>query len=71
MNCYECDEPTTAVAICQQCGVAVCREHVRLHAEEISDSVGPGPAQRASARRVTCPVCERAEHSKRPQGVSP
>ncbi|WP_413471115.1 DUF2180 family protein [Streptomyces peucetius] len=66
MNCYECDEPTPAVAVCQQCGVAVCKEHVRMSKEEVSEPVGPGPARTASARRVTCPVCDRAEHSKHP-----
>lgn len=31
MNCYVCDcvdEATEAVAICRQCGVALCREHL-------------------------------------------
>lgn len=31
MNCYLCDngsEATDAVAICQHCGVALCRDHV-------------------------------------------
>ena len=31
MNCYLCDnngDATDAVAICQHCGVALCREHV-------------------------------------------
>lgn len=31
MNCYVCDsigQVTEAVAICRECGVALCREHV-------------------------------------------
>ncbi|CAL9589310.1 DUF2180 family protein [Streptomyces sp. enrichment culture] len=57
MNCYECDRPNPAVAVCRFCGAGLCRDHVRVRGEELHETVGPGPSQSVRGRRMLCGVC--------------
>lgn len=65
MECYECAREGTAaaaVAVCRECGAAVCVRHVRTEETEILKPAGMGKVTSdQSARRLTCPVCRRAE----------
>ncbi|AYV26357.1 hypothetical protein EES41_06440 [Streptomyces sp. ADI95-16] len=68
MNCFECRSLSrtarTAEAVCCQCGVGLCREHLRIESQELHHPAGLGKStNRLPARRIVCPLCERAEHS--------
>ncbi|MFJ6998062.1 DUF2180 family protein [Streptomyces sp. NPDC003090] len=41
MNCYECDRPNPAVAVCRFCGAGLCRDHVRVRGETVREPVAP------------------------------
>ncbi|MEV5446909.1 DUF2180 family protein [Streptomyces sp. NPDC052644] len=57
MNCYECDRPNPAVAVCRFCGAGLCRDHVRVRGETVREPVGSGPSQPVRGRRMLCGVC--------------
>jgi hypothetical protein len=67
VNCYDCVQlgcTTSATAVCRQCGVAACSEHVHSTAVEIRRTAGMGPSTLpVPARRITCTTCYAAEHS--------
>ncbi|MFG2294591.1 DUF2180 family protein [Streptomyces sp. NPDC048603] len=66
MNCYECTTGPgpvrTAVAVCRECGVGLCGDHLRVEAHELHRPAGLGKTTtELPARRVVCPVCASAE----------
>ncbi|MFE9255288.1 DUF2180 family protein [Streptomyces sp. NPDC006879] len=69
MNCFECRQLSqtvrTAEAVCRQCGVGLCAEHLRVETTELHHPAGLGRStSRLPARRIVCPVCEQAERSE-------
>ncbi|MFI7358919.1 DUF2180 family protein [Streptomyces avidinii] len=69
MDCYECQEnpgtATTAVAVCRECGVALCSRHLHVEQHEMHLAAGLGKSTtRLPARRVVCPACAKAERSR-------
>ncbi|KAB2588689.1 DUF2180 family protein [Streptomyces arboris] len=68
MNCYECRKEsgvaTSAEAVCQRCGAAVCADHLRVEKQELHQQVGLGKrTQELPARRMLCTFCDGAERS--------
>ncbi|MER6618522.1 DUF2180 family protein [Streptomyces xantholiticus] len=67
MDCYEChslDRSTTAVAVCRECGVALCSRHLHVETHEMYREAGMGKSTSdIPARRIVCPACRRAERS--------
>ncbi|WP_405987899.1 DUF2180 family protein [Streptomyces sp. NBC_00986] len=66
MNCYECHESgrtTAAVAVCRNCGAALCPEHIKVNAQHLERPEGMGVTTlKEPARRITCLICHDAEH---------
>ncbi|MGW2562655.1 DUF2180 family protein [Streptomyces sp. NPDC001514] len=67
MDCYECHSlkrSTTAVAVCRECGVALCSSHMHVETHQMQREAGMGKSIREMpARRVVCPACRRSELS--------
>jgi hypothetical protein len=65
MNCYDCathHTATAAVAVCHDCGAAVCPDHAATTARHLTRMVGLGlsiPLEPA-ARIVRCTTCAAA-----------
>nr|WP_024127042.1 DUF2180 family protein [Streptomyces sp. F8]AHE39763.1 Hypothetical protein pFRL5_100c [Streptomyces sp. F8] len=69
MHCYDCQTthhgPVPAVAVCRQCGAAVCADHARTAQETLHRAVGMGVSTLPkAARRITCTTCRTAETSR-------
>ena len=65
MNCYECslkDTTSTAIGVCSQCGVALCREHVNVCVSEIvhTNAVGSPTIHDPAGRSLCCDTCRDA-----------
>ncbi|MFE0178215.1 DUF2180 family protein [Streptomyces sp. NPDC059002] len=64
MECFDCSEQghrAASVAICQDCGAALCGEHVTAVEHLPHRVAGMGRATPpAPARRMTCHTCRRA-----------
>jgi hypothetical protein len=66
MNCMDCSEDVTAVAVCGRCGAGLCRDHLVEREEQlvvlkpINRPVGVEPA----ARRLRCRRCDAAESAQ-------
>ncbi|UQA92009.1 DUF2180 family protein [Streptomyces halobius] len=67
MECYECHSlhrSASAVAVCRECGVALCEGHLYVETQPMSKKAGLGKStSEVPARRVVCPACRRAELS--------
>ncbi|MDI9885096.1 DUF2180 family protein [Streptomyces sp. HNM0645] len=67
MNCYECrsgGHTRPAVAVCHECGVALCGRHMYLDTQEVRGEAGLGKTTGdVPARSVLCSVCRHAERS--------
>ncbi|GAU71145.1 putative hypothetical protein [Streptomyces sp. NBRC 110611] len=67
MECYECHSlhrSTSAVAVCRECGVALCASHLHVETQQMRKEAGLGKStSEVPARRVVCPTCRRAELS--------
>ncbi|WP_079127672.1 DUF2180 family protein [Streptomyces sp. TP-A0874] len=65
MDCYEChigDRRTTAVAVCRNCGAALCPSHLHSRPQVPHRVRGTGPTTGPpAARRILCPTCSAAE----------
>lgn len=68
MNCFDCaalDSAVAAVAICADCGAAVCRDHAHVmfrwltRIEVINRPVRVEPP----ARSIRCGMCQAAHHA--------
>jgi hypothetical protein len=61
MHCYDCSKEgkeTPAVAVCVDCGAAVCPRHLVSEPEPVRRSMSTGRVwSRTDARRVLCQVC--------------
>ncbi|MEV0966706.1 MULTISPECIES: DUF2180 family protein [unclassified Streptomyces] len=66
MDCHECRSRklrTTAVAVCRECGVGLCGEHLYLGIQTVHGDAGLRKTTGGiPARCVLCSVCRRAEH---------
>ncbi len=63
MSCLYCQESTgrdrAAVAVCTDCGSAVCRDHAVIRSHRTTHVVGPGQGlARGAARLVRCTSCD-------------
>jgi hypothetical protein len=61
MNCFDCDsdgQATSAVAICANCGAAVCAAHATTSPQMVQFQNGLGMRTQAGrARQIHCPTC--------------
>lgn len=73
MNCFDCAalaRPVPAVAVCADCGAAVCADHAHVSPHwltrtmTINRTVRVGPP----ARTIRCPVCQ-AAHAAAPDAA--
>ncbi|MFE9600540.1 DUF2180 family protein [Streptomyces hokutonensis] len=66
MNCYECHQAgttTAAVAVCRNCGAALCPDHIKVNPQHLERPEGMGVTTlKKPARRITCLTCHDAEH---------
>ncbi|MFF1714671.1 DUF2180 family protein [Streptomyces sp. NPDC058268] len=66
MNCYDCHQlgtNTAAIAVCRNCGGALCPAHIKVTAQEIHRHDGMGLSTlKQGARRLTCLTCHDAEN---------
>lgn len=63
MNCYDCvpDNGTAAVAICRNCGAALCPEHAFSAPQTVVQVHGVGKTTMPEmARRIVCLICRGA-----------
>jgi hypothetical protein len=65
MNCYDCavvNHPEPAVAICVDCGAAVCHEHAHLAPRWLTYTVAINRTVRVEppGRAVRCATCQTA-----------
>ncbi len=65
MNCFDCaalGQPTEAVAVCADCGAAVCLEHARVTARWLTRTmvINRTVAIEPPARTIRCGVCQAA-----------
>ncbi|MFI1159145.1 DUF2180 family protein [Streptomyces sioyaensis] len=63
MNCYDCapDADAAAVAICRNCGAALCEQHALSAPQTVVRVHGVGKTTApAMARRIVCTVCRGA-----------
>ncbi len=63
MNCYDCltrGVVTPAVAVCHNCGAAVCEECVRRETRDAGSPATPGNPSRHATRRLVCVGCDQA-----------
>ncbi|MFG2095621.1 DUF2180 family protein [Streptomyces sp. NPDC048612] len=65
MNCYDCapdHASNAAVAICRNCGAALCHEHARSTPETVVRVHGVGKSTLPElARRIVCTVCRNTQ----------
>lgn len=63
MNCLECTDDTTAVAVCGHCGAGLCRAHLIEGTEHLTVAVPINARERVEppARRLRCKQCHAAE----------
>ncbi|GAA2634011.1 DUF2180 family protein [Streptomyces axinellae] len=65
MNCYDCSNEgtdTPAVAVCVDCGAAVCARHLHDDPEPVRSGSGGGPGRvwsQRDSRRLVCLKCHR------------
>lgn len=60
MNCYDClldGRATPAAAICNNCGAALCVDHVQLKSQDHSIAT-PGNPSHHRTRRLVCSGCD-------------
>ncbi|WP_262386999.1 DUF2180 family protein [Streptomyces sp. TRM49041] len=62
VNCYECTQPNTAVAVCHFCGAGLCRDHVHVRGEEVHELAGTAPTHAGRGRRMLCRICVGVPH---------
>ncbi|MEU8995522.1 DUF2180 family protein [Streptomyces caniferus] len=64
MNCYDCatsDGNAAAVAICRNCGAALCERHAWSAPQTVVRVAGVGQSTLPEpARRIVCTVCRGA-----------
>ena len=61
MNCYDCagaGRTTPAVAICHNCGAALCGDHARLETQDHSHAATPGNPTHHRTRALICTSCD-------------
>jgi hypothetical protein len=68
MNCYDCAAQamtTPAVAICVDCGVALCLEHADVSARRLTRTAAVNRviAVEPATRTIRCHLCEAATRS--------
>ncbi len=66
MNCFDCaslDHSTDAVAVCADCGAALCPYHTRVSARWLTRTVviNRTVTVEPPARTIRCGVCQAAE----------
>lgn len=66
MQCFECSEPTPAVAVCARCGAGLCRRHVVEGEERLTyqAAVARRVPVTPPARRLLCGRCALAERAR-------
>ncbi|MEU1073564.1 MULTISPECIES: DUF2180 family protein [unclassified Streptomyces] len=69
MHCYDCQSThhtvVAAVAVCRQCGAAVCVDHAQIAREALHRTAGMGVSTLpTAARRITCTTCRTAATSQ-------
>ncbi|MFE0759945.1 DUF2180 family protein [Streptomyces smyrnaeus] len=61
MHCYDCyreGTETPAVAVCVDCGAAVCPRHLHSESEPVRESMSTGRVwSPGEGRRMVCLVC--------------
>jgi hypothetical protein len=65
MNCFDCaalGDVTTAVAVCADCGAAVCAAHAHVTPRWLTSTmvINRIVAVEPPARTIRCPVCQAA-----------
>ncbi|MEU2867941.1 DUF2180 family protein [Streptomyces olivoreticuli] len=67
MRCFDCaedDRQAAAVAMCQQCGAALCHAHTTATQQLVRRAAGMGQATSpVPARRMICQTCLRAHQA--------
>lgn len=63
MNCLDCSNETTAVAVCGRCGAGLCRDHLIEGREHLTAVVpiNSRVAVEPAARQLRCNQCHAAE----------
>jgi hypothetical protein len=67
MNCMDCSQDVTAVAVCGRCGAGLCREHLVETNEHLTFNMPINRPVRATppARKLRCSRCAAAEEGQR------
>ena len=64
MNCFDCateSRDVMAVAVCRDCGMALCVKHARVAPRAVRHHAGVGVASApGTGRRAVCGVCDAA-----------
>jgi hypothetical protein len=65
MNCFDCaahGQPTQAVAVCADCGAALCHDHAHVTARWLTRTVviNRVVAIEPPARTIRCAICQAA-----------
>lgn len=65
MNCFDCaahDRTAAAVAVCADCGAAVCQDHAHVTARWLTRTmvINRTVAVEPPARTIRCTVCQAA-----------
>lgn len=73
MNCFDCaalGQPVNAVAVCADCGGAVCTDHAHVNAHWLTRTMTINRAVRVGppARTIRCTVCQNA-HDAAPDAI--
>ena len=68
MNCYDCTtrgESVSAVAVCMDCGAAVCATHAQVAPRWLTYTVTLNRTMRAEppTRTIRCSLCQCARHA--------
>ncbi|KOG44263.1 DUF2180 family protein [Streptomyces decoyicus] len=66
MNCYDCTPAgnAAAVAICRNCGAALCHQHAWSAPQTVTRVQGVGQSTLPDpARRIVCKICRGATQS--------
>lgn len=75
MNCYDCaahGHDTPAVAVCTDCGAALCRDHAQLSPRWLTRTMAvmrEVPVE-PPARIIRCGICQAARDAARPYATA-